>query len=263
MVPEHSGSSATVNQVLASSLLLLLSGSYPASNLEAGCVRPERGFLLFLWKLPKELGIWLESRGKVWDPSPGSRLPSLRSPQAILFPVGAAALQLSLLSSQGLPGPCWQAHSQTGMQQLQAASMFPLRWVSQPAVPRTDSLCGCRCVWSDAVKQPGRASGDNWSKNHIQHGVGERWLYMQLSVSYGLQSRRDIFNGNVLDWQRNNFSFNISSQITAKPGVAEASSKVKGMRAFNLPSWKGTQRQREANPSCLEAPDFSYSHLNT
>lgn len=55
-----------MNRVLASSLLLLLlSRSYPTSDLEAGYVRPGRGFLLFLRKLPKELGIWLETRGKV------------------------------------------------------------------------------------------------------------------------------------------------------------------------------------------------------
>lgn len=55
----------------------------------------------------------------------------------------------------------------------------------------------------------------------------------KLSLSYSLQSRKEIFNGNMLDQQGRNY-FNVPSQTTAKPGVAEANSSLKDMEAFTM-----------------------------
>lgn len=101
------------------------------------------------------------------------------------------------------------------------------------------------------------------SKNHVQCGVEARWLYIQLSLSYSLQSRRAIFNGNMLDQQGRNY-FNVPGQPLSKArccwGKLCTTEWGHGdMGAFTMFSWRETQR----HPSCLAALDISLYPLWT
>lgn len=110
---------------------------------------------------------------------------------------------------------------------------FPLGWVSQLELPRPGSLWGCRCVQDVAAK---KAVGRTGARNHIQCGVGERLRYTQISLSYSLWGRGEIFIGNVLGLSGKEFFGNTSIQSAVKRGVPEANSRLKGVRVSSLSS---------------------------